>query len=289
MSFAYAFSMSELSYFLNLPDEVTSEVIIASPHSGRGYPPDFVAASDLTALQLRSSEDAFMDILTAEATRHGMRHLAAYYPRAYVDLNRNSKALDPALIEGAPAIKGDARIQAGLGVIPRVVAHNQVIQNGKMSIENAHSRLDQAWHPYHACLAQNMDQNVAQFGRAILMDFHSMPHGAVSHLATPTSPAPEIVIGDREGRSADRRLSDTVEGIFKDHGFLTRRNVPFSGAYISNYYGKPKKNWHAIQVEIDRSLYMDEMDVRPSADFNQLQARLEAVLVDLAQIGAHLS
>ena len=269
------------SHDLTRPDDWRG-VILASPHSGRDYPGWFVAESGLDTRELRSSEDAFVDRLIAPAAAAGAAVLTARIPRCVVDLNRPADALDPAAIEGVLQRRPDRRIISGLGVIPRVVAQGRPIRSGKLTATEAARRIDAYWRPYHATLDALMTDAVARTGRAILIDVHSMPREALAHLACPR---PEIVIGDRNGVSADRALSARVAQIVADAGFRVRLNSPFAGAYIAAHYGRPAQSRHVVQLEIDRSLYMDEAAVRPHDGYDEFARRFAGLVQRLARLG----
>jgi N-formylglutamate amidohydrolase len=266
------------AYTLEMPRSVTGAVVVASPHSGRHYPAEFLAASVLDEREIRSSEDAFMDRLVADAPRLGVPLLAAEFPRAYLDLNRGPDEMDPAVVAGTGRVTQSPRINSGLGVIPRVVANGRAIYRGKLSRAEAENRIVQVWQPYHACLDRLMSAAVAQFGHAVLLDFHSMPHEALDSVVRPGQRRPDVVLGDRFGSSADAAVVDALEAAFTSAGLVVSRNTPFAGAYIAQTYGRPSRGRHAIQIEIDRALYMNERMVRPNANFGALKAVLAEVL-----------
>lgn len=268
-------------YDLLRPERWLGGVIFASPHSGCAYPDWFIAESRLDARQLRSSEDAFVDRLIRPAVDHGAVVLTARVPRCIVDLNRGAEEIDPLVVMGgAPAVMSP-RIMAGLGVIPRVVSHGQTIHDRPIPQAEAQSRIDRYWHPYHRALSSLIDEAVTQFGGAILIDMHSMPRDALSHLPRPR---PDMVLGDRNGVSASPRVSAAVLSAATDEGFRLRRNSPFSGAYITAAYGRPRSNVHVVQLELDRSLYMDEYRIQPRPDFDQFMARFSRVIDRLARL-----
>ncbi|SEV87426.1 N-formylglutamate deformylase [Aliiroseovarius sediminilitoris] len=277
--------MSTPPYTLTLPKAHTTSVVFASPHSGRDYPPAFMRNSALDEQALRSSEDAYVDQLYAAVPDHGAPFLMSNTPRAYVDLNRGPEELDPALINGLRRVDHNPRVSSGLGVVPRVVAGGRAIYRGKMSLGDAQSRLATHWHPYHTALQSLLDRSNAMFGEAILIDCHSMPHEAVASLSKGAKRCPQIVLGDRYGASAAPEIVGRVEDAFVRGGFDTARNTPFSGAYIAQHYGRPSRGQHVVQVEIDRSLYLDERMVRPNADFAHIRARLASVIAEIAEIG----
>ncbi|MCU0814917.1 MAG: N-formylglutamate amidohydrolase [Cypionkella sp.] len=277
--------MQSDAYILTLPAQQDTPVVFSSPHSGRAYPPAFLASSVLDPLAIRSSEDAFVDDLFAAAPRHGAPLIAARAPRAFVDLNRAPEELDPAVIEGLPRSAHNPRVASGLGVIPRVVAGGRAIYRGKLSRDEAEDRLDRHWRPYHARLDALMAATHARFGQAVLIDCHSMPHEAIEAHARPGTSRPEVVLGDRFGAAAGRDVMDKVEAAFTRAGLRVSRNAPFAGAHITQTYGRPSRGHHAVQVEIDRALYMDEQTISKSADFEAFRALLEGVIAEITEIG----
>ena len=278
--------MSQHAFSIFSPDELTSSVVFASPHSGSDYDSAFLQASVLDAQQIRSSEDAFVDQLFADVPRFGAPLLTAIKPRAFLDLNRAVEELDPALIEGVARRGQNPRVASGLGVIPRVVANARAIYRGKLQQDEAQQRIQQYWHPYHGALQGLMRQAQGQFGHSILIDCHSMPHEAVTTLPMPASALPEVVLGDRFGASAAPEVMEQVEAAFVQAGLRVARNAPFAGAYIARTYGRPSRGQHAVQVEIDRSLYMDEARVCPNENFADFRALLTGVAKTLARITA---
>lgn len=263
---------------LEMPSRVLTPVVVASPHSGRNYPGAFLRATMLDERAIRSSEDAFMDMLVANAPALGAPLLAAEYPRAYLDLNRSPDELDPGVVEGVVHAVQTPRISSGLGVIPRVVANSRAIYRGKLPRTEAQARIDGIWHPYHACLEELLTQARRSFGEAVLFDFHSMPHEALDSVAAPGHRRPEVVLGDRFGASARSDLMDMLEAGFMDAGLVVSRNAPFAGAYITQQYGRPARGRHAVQIEIDRALYMNERMIRPNANFDAVKRTITDVL-----------
>ena len=267
--------MSASSHQLILPARRSTGAVFASPHSGRDYGSTLERITPLPDHAIRSSEDAFVDLLWADAPQHGAPLLAARAPRAFIDLNRSPEELDPALVEGAPRAAQNPRIASGLGVIPRVVAGGRPIRQGKMSMDEAQARIRDWWRPYHGALRQLLDEARTEFGEALLVDCHSMPREAIE--TPPRGRRPEVVLGDRFGAAAVPALLEGIESAFVEAGFVVARNAPFAGAYIVQTYGAPARGRHAVQVEIDRSLYMDEATVRPHSGFDELKERLSGV------------
>jgi N-formylglutamate deformylase len=234
---------------------------------------------------IRSSEDAFVDQLFSCAPEFGAPLLAATMPRAYLDLNRSSDELDPALIQGAKRHGHNPRVISGLGVIPRVVANGRAIYRGKLTMDEARLRIDTYWRPYHSRLKTLLAESKGSFGQAILIDCHSMPHEAVMLAGNTKTSRPEIVLGDRFGASASGVVVDQIEAAFVSAGLKVARNAPFAGAYVTQSYGRPARHQHAIQIEIDRALYMDEGRIEPSAAFVDFRNLMRRVVSDIACIG----
>lgn len=277
--------MSNDAFHLVQPLRRLSSVVFASPHSGCDYLPAFLHQSQLDEQAIRSSEDAFVDRLFGCAPDFGAPLLSAAAPRAYVDLNRSPDELDPALIEGVHRSGHNPRVASGLGVIPRVVANGRAIYGAKLSLAEAQTRIDRYWRPYHARLDALLNEAHVLFGQAILIDCHSMPHEAMDDVARRSCRRPEIVLGDRFGAAADAAIVDRVEAAFVNAGLSVIRNAPFAGAYVAQAYGRPSRRQHAVQIEIDRALYMDERTIRPSADFDAFANLLRGVIGGIAQIG----
>ena len=276
--------MPEHAYHLSLPPERRSCVVFASPHSSSDYPSRFVARSQLDTLAIRSSEDAFVDRLFACAPEYGAPLLAAGAPRAFIDLNRSTDELDPALIEGARRLGHNPRVASGLGVIPRVVANGRAIYRGRLPMAEALERIETYWHPYHNALQKLLDEAHALHGEAILIDCHSMPHEAMDGVARTARRRPEIVLGDRFGAAAAADVVDRIEAAFSAAGLVVTRNAPFAGAYVTQAYGRPSRNQHAIQIEIDRALYMDEARIEPNGQFRAFRTLLRGVIAEIAAI-----
>jgi N-formylglutamate amidohydrolase len=262
--------MTGKPFRVHAPRVTTGPLVVASPHSGREYGGAFLSRTVLDKRHVRSSEDAFVDLLLDRVPGLGVPLLTAEVPRAILDLNRAPEELDPAVIRDVPRGASNPRVSSGLGVIPRVVAQGRAIYSGKISRDEAQERIETIWRPYHAQLDTLLSEAQARFGMAVLLDCHSMPHEAIEGIGGPGLP-PEIVLGDRFGSSASGALVDIVEGVFRDLGFRVARNAPFAGAYMTQTYGRPAQGRHAIQIEIDRALYMDEARVMPNARFEGLR------------------
>lgn len=276
--------MSQNTFRLTRPRQRTTAVVFASPHSGCDYPPAFLRRAVLNEQEIRSSEDAHVDALFAAAPDHGAPLLTAVAPRAFLDLNRAPEELDPALITGVRRISHNPRVASGLGVIPRVVSNGRAIYRGKLSLDDAHRRITTWWRPYHDQLQTLLDESINAFGEAVLVDCHSMPHEALDHVGPPGAPRPDVVLGDRFGASASRDIVGQIEAAFTAAGLRVARNMPFAGAFIAQHYGRPSRNQHAIQVEIDRALYMNERTLEPNGNFEAFRALVTGVIADITAI-----
>ena len=279
-------SLPKVAYQILHPEQRTTSVVFASPHSGRDYPASFLNTTILDEHSIRSSEDAFVDHLFEGATRFGAPFLKAGAPRAFLDLNRSADELDPALIEGVRSGGHNPRIASGLGIIPRVVANGRAIYRGKISKAEAQRRITNYWLPYHTALQKLLDESHSRFGEAILVDCHSMPHEAIDNVARRGIPRPEVVLGDRFGAAASGEIVEHIETAFLRAGLRVARNTPFAGAYTTQHYGRPSRHQHAIQIEIDRSIYMNEQLVRPNNNFNAFRTVLRDVIAKIAEVGA---
>ena len=274
-----------MTFSLFRPESWTAPVVVSSPHSGRDYPDDFLRASVLDGRAIRSSEDAFVDLLFDGAPDLGMPLITAHAPRAYIDLNRAAEELDPAVVEGVARQGHNPRVSSGLGVIPRVVGGGRAIYRGKIAPAEAAMRIDRHWRPYHRALGELVAECRAGFGQAVLIDCHSMPHEALDGHARPGQRRADVILGDRFSAAAARDVVDRIEAAFTGVGLRVSRNTPFAGAYITQTYGRPSQGQHAVQIEIDRSLYMDERRIAPRPDFQDFRALIQAALAEIALLG----
>ncbi len=243
------------------PDDQTVPLVFASPHSGRDYPPSFIAASRLAPLALRRSEDAFVDEVFAAAPRLGAPLLRARFPRAYVDPNRETYELDPDMFDGPlpDYVNTDSpRVAAGLGTIPRVVTSGEEIYRGRLTFAEARERIDRLYGPYHQTLAGLVDATKARFGTCILIDCHSMPSVGGPMDSDPGLKRVDVVLGDCHGTACAPGLTGTVEAELRHMGLVITRNRPYAGGFTTRHYGRPADGIHALQIEINRALYMDE-------------------------------
>ena len=260
-------------------------LVFASPHSGRLYPPEMMAAARLGTQDLRGSEDAFVDDLIGGAPALGVAVIRARLARAYIDLNRDAWELDPEMFEDelpAFAQARTARVAAGLGAIARVAGEGRPIYARKLTFAEAKTRIETAHQPYHDALDRLLAQARKAHGLAILVDWHSMPAAAArGHRAKGGGPC-DIVLGDRFGAACGPRLTGLMEKTLEQLGYRVARNAPYAGGYTTEHYGRPTRRTHAIQVEINRGLYMNETTREPTGGLARLKADIEATTARLA-------
>ncbi len=266
---------------IRLPDEQSVPFVFNSPHSGRYYPADFLAATSLDKHEIRRSEDLLVDQLFAPVVRLGAPLMSANYPRAYLDVNREPYELDPKMFDGRLPTYANVRslrVAGGLGTIPRVVSDSANIYKGPLPIEEGLERIERIYRPYHDTLRRLLAQTHVAFGLAILIDCHSMPsniRGGSSRVR------PDFVLGDRFGASCMPELTDQATAALQRLGYSVCRNKPYAGGFITEHYGRPSRGLHALQIEVNRSLYMDEFRLEPNRGFIRLSADLGALAQSL--------
>jgi N-formylglutamate amidohydrolase len=272
------------------PDRQTIPFVFNVPHAGANYPVTFMAESRLDALALRRSEDAFVDDLFASVPDLGAPLMTARFPRAYLDLNREPYELDPRMFDGRLppfANTRSMRVAGGLGTIPRIVADGQEIYRSRLSVDEALRRIEWLYKPYHRMLRQLVHRTARAYGHAVLIDCHSMPSTSVNR---EDGVKADIVLGDRYGTSCAAVLTDLVDATLRRRGYSVVRNKPYAGGFITEHYGEPALGRHALQIEINRALYMDERSLAKKPRFDTLARDLADVFAGVTQeIGADLT
>ena len=265
------------------PARQNTPFVFNAPHAGAIYPTAFLASSRLDAMALRRSEDAFVDELFAPVVELGAPLMTAHFPRALLDLNREPYELDPRMFDGRIppfANTRSMRVAGGLGTIPRIVADGQEIYRGRIPIEEALHRVETLYKPYHRTLRYLIQRTARTFGHAVLIDCHSMPSSSVSR---EDGARADIVLGDRYGTSCTALLTDLLEATLRGRGFKVVRNKPYAGGFITEHYGEPSLGRHALQVEINRGIYMDERSLSRKRGFAELRDGLMAVFEHVMQ------
>jgi N-formylglutamate amidohydrolase len=269
------------------PAPPPTALVFASPHSGDIYPADMMAASKLTPEAIRGSEDAFVDRIIAGAPALGASVIRARLARAYIDLNRDPWELDPAMFEDELpefAQSRSARVAAGLGTIARVAGEGRPIYARKLTFAEAKARIDLAHRPYHDALDRLLATARATHGVAILVDWHSMPAAAARGQRGRGGGPCDIVLGDRFGAACSPKLTGLVERELESMGYRVARNAPYAGGYTTEHYGRPARRTHALQIEINRALYMNEVTREPTEGLERLTADAERLTRALAEL-----
>lgn len=260
------------------PDSCDSAVVFNSPHSGRVYPSDFLIASRLDLATLRRSEDSFVDELFSGVVERGHPLMRAHFPRCYVDVNREPYELDPELFhDPVPpfANSQSVRVVGGLGTIARIVADCEEIYRERMPVARALERIELLYKPYHAALARLVEDTRRRFGIAVLIDCHSMPSASIGQ---PSSSRPDIVLGDRYGASCDVKVTRGMRAIFAEANYEVHLNRPYAGGFITEHYGRPHRGVHALQIEVNRALYLEETTFERSQRFQALRSDLARIM-----------
>jgi N-formylglutamate amidohydrolase len=263
------------------PAEWTAPAVFNSPHSGRQFPEDFLRQTRLPLMTLRKSEDCFVDELFLSCVDHGAPMLRALVPRSYIDLNREPYELDPRMFSGelpGYANTGSPRVAGGLGTIPRIVSEGEDIYRGRLDFAEARKRIEQIYIPYHRTLSALTNAVLSKAGEVLLVDCHSMPASATAHVAPPGAGMIDVVLGDRFGASCAEDISAFIEERLQRHGLKVLRNKPYAGGFITQNHGAPHRGQHALQIEINRSLYMNEASLEKTSDFGNVRAVLEEMV-----------
>ncbi|TCS00763.1 MULTISPECIES: N-formylglutamate amidohydrolase [unclassified Rhizobium] len=264
------------------PVSQTIPFVYNSPHSGRIYPPEFIAQSRLEGISIRRSEDHYVDELFGAAVDLGAPLLLANFPRAYLDVNREPYELDPRMFDGLLppyANINSLRVAGGLGTIPRIVAENMEIYARRLPVQEGLERVESVYKPYHFALRRLIARTHVQFGFGVLIDCHSMP-GNVR--VAGTNARPDFIIGDRYGTSASSELSRAAIGILEELGFAAIRNKPYAGGFITEHYGRPSRGLHALQIEVNRSIYVDEVTLEKRPDFGIVATAITSFMRQMA-------
>ncbi|MBZ0216809.1 MAG: N-formylglutamate amidohydrolase [Fimbriimonadaceae bacterium] len=257
------------------PDQVLAPCLFGSPHSGRVYPPSFLAATRLDPKTLRKSEDFYVDELFEGVTSLGATQIRAHFPRAYLDVNREPYELDPQMFsETLPAYANtrSIRVKGGLGTIARIVADATEIYHSPLKMSDAMDRIGGLYMPYHKAMDRTLAAFQRAFGFAVLIDCHSMPSSVVS--ADRRKQRPDFILGDRYATSCASIITDLAQQALENLGYTVARNKPYAGGFITERYGAPSRGVHALQLEVNRSLYMNERKISKIPSFDNLKRDL---------------
>lgn len=254
-------------------------LLLSSPHSGRFYPSAFLEQAQLSAYDLQRMEDRFVDDLLSECAQLGISALKALFPRSFCDVNRDWRELDAGMFTPALDEKElirSQRVMAGYGVIPRCTAPGHVIYRHILPAETVEQRLKNYWAPFHQKLHQALEQLRLKAGYVILFDVHSMP-------ALQQTQPYDIVLGNRHNHSCAPLLSQYVHDAFEKRGYSVRQNIPYAGGFITEYYGNPESHVHVLQIEIARSLYLNQASLTPNAHYKKFKSDLTSLMQEVVQ------
>jgi len=249
-------------------------VVLSVPHSGRDYPPDLVASASGGRIALQSLEDPLVDRLVWRALKRGVGAVIARAPRAAIDCNRGEHELDPAVVSGAPRDRLTARTRGGLGLIPARTQRHGYLWRRPVTLGEVERRLESAHRPYHRALDEILNETVDRCGTALLIDCHSMP---------PSNGVAPVIAGDAYGRGAARWVGELALQVASDHGFDGALNEPFAGGHVVERHGRPSAGVHAIQLEIDRSCYLDGALAEPGPGFDRVALLIDALVERLGR------
>lgn len=254
------------------PERPASPIVLSVPHAGRGYSAALLRAARVPLNVLEQLEDRLVDRLVWRALGTGATALIAQAPRAEIDLNRDERELDPAMVAPAPpssSLLATVRTRGGLGLVPARLAGTGALWRGRMHRDELKRRVETIHRPYHGALATALAAARKRFGVAVLLDCHSMP---------PRTPGqPGIIFGDRYGVTTDPALLTAAADAARALGFATWVNDPYAGGYVIERHGRPQAQVHALQIEVDRSLYLDGTLREPSAGFDGVARLLAAI------------
>jgi N-formylglutamate amidohydrolase len=268
-------------YVIQAPAEQTVPFVFCSPHSGTEYGEAFRRASRLDYATLRKSEDSHVDVLFGAVSERGAPLLCALFPRAYVDPNREPFELDPAMFEDRlPDYVNTAspRVAAGLGTIAKLVCNGAEIYRKKLRFAEALERIDTYYRPYHAALTQLVEETKRQFGIAVVVDCHSMPSVGGPMDKDPGARRVDFVLGDAYGAACHPSLTLAAEAKLRSFGYAVHRNMPYAGGYTTRHYGNPAQGQHALQIEINRALYLNERTFEKKPGFAVVERHLRTVV-----------
>lgn len=268
------------SPFMLMPAQAGGQgpLVFASPHSGQYLPQDMRADPTLDTASVNSACDVSVDQFLGRAPKTGVPLLTGQISRAYVDLNRAPHEIDPQLISDAPTdLAVSSKTRAGYGVVPRLSGLGQPLYDRALTLAEVQARLDSVHTPYHQTLSQLMHQTRAQTGRAILIDWHSMP-GRVTGVT-----GADVIVGDRYGSSCSVEVTRCLRGLFEGLGWRVGLNHPYAGGYSTQVWGRPDEGFEAIQIELSRKLYWDEAKGQAGAGWGRCQSGLNRVIAGVIE------
>lgn len=265
------------------PDVPVSPVVLSVPHAGRSYSPEMLARMRVGVEVAQRLEDRGVDWLVHELIARGASVLIAKVPRVVIDLNRGEREIDPDMVADLPrgvGLQSSAKLRGGLGLVPRRMPGVAELWRGRLSWADIEARIATVHRPYHAAVARLLREARAAHGTAVLIDLHSMPPLPSPGFGMPGVP---LVLGDRFGRAAAGSLIAAAEGAARAMGYGVARNHPYAGDHMIGRHGRPDQGIHAMQLEIDRSCYLDAMLDQPGPGLARAQALVTGIVEAVAR------
>jgi N-formylglutamate amidohydrolase len=281
--------LPDTPFFRVGPARPASPVVLSVPHAGRAYRSELLKSARVPKSALEALEDRLVDRLVWRAVQDGAAAVVALAPRAEIDLNRDEREIDPAQVAPPPpasAVLPSARTRGGLGLIPSRIAGSGAIWLRRLGQDELRRRVETIHRPFHQAIAEALAAARDRFGVAILLDCHSMPPRAAPPGA---APMPLLVFGDRHGTSIAPALLEAAIAAADRMGYSSACNSPYAGGYVVSRHGAPAANCHALQIEIDRSAYLDPTLKAPGPGFDRaarLLAAIAAAVADQALSGS---
>ena len=272
------------------PKTNTLPLIYDSPHSGTYYPDDFDFACDPKILE--SAEDTFVDDLFDAVPHHGAHFLLAHFPRSYIDVNRSHDDIDVELLEGDWnadfAMNPTNRSDAGIGLIRRLVKPGIPVYNRALTSGEIVDRIEKYYRPYHNTLADLIETAHYNFGEVWHINCHSMPNSSatpkhpIALIGSKSKPS-DFVLGDRDGTACDPAFTRALRDFIKSLGYTVSINDPFKGVELIEKYSNPGRGYHSIQIEINKSLYLNEKTNERNANYATLKTHINDINAFIAE------
>ena len=267
------------------PGQWTVPMVFNSPHSGNILPKSFLETSRLSPNALHASEDSHVDDLFMGCLAAGAPLMRALISRSFIDLNREPYEFDARMFKDVlPAHMNttSSRVACGLGTIPKTVGEGVNIYDGPLELPEALQRIDSIYRPYHRTLSALLDEAHRATGIILLVDCHSMPSSSVTK--HPSHGQIDVVLGDRFGNACDKNIVEAAAFLLRGAGLNLALNKPYAGGFITENHGRPRQGRHALQIEINRALYMNETTRRPTANYQAFKVLLDRLAMCFAEI-----
>jgi N-formylglutamate amidohydrolase len=272
------------AYSRHDPAGAPAPLVLDSPHSGEAYPDDFECA--VSRERLRQAEDTHVARLWRGALAHGATLIEAHFPRAWIDPNRSLEDIDPELFAPGVAWPGPVTLTRktaqGIGLVWRLARGGEPMYARPLSVAEVERRIERCWRPYHEALARALDERHAAFGAVWHVNCHSMPAVGDAYADDPGRERADVVLGDRDGTTCDAAFTRLAAALFAARGYSVAVNDPYKGVEIVRKHGRPAERRHSLQVELKRTLYMDEATLVPTSGYARLEQDLGAIARELA-------